>query len=75
MKHFTDFLCVTNPEIEKLIADTINGKNAQRDRQILLRRLIDGISYEQLAEEFELSTTHIKRILYVREVELLRHIR
>ena len=22
MKHFTDFLCVTNPEIEKLIADS-----------------------------------------------------
>lgn len=74
MKHFTDFLCVTNPVIEQMISDFISGKNAERDRQILRRRLIDGITYERLSEEFELSTNHIKRILYTREIELLRAI-
>lgn len=74
MKHFTDFLYVTNPEIEKAISEHISGKNAQRDRMILRRRLIDGISQEKLAEEFELSTNHIQRILYAREIELMRFI-
>ena len=74
MKHFTDFLCVTNPVIEQMISDFISGKNAERDRQILCRRLIDGITYERLAEEFDLSVTRIQRILYEREIELLRHI-
>lgn len=74
MKHFIDFLQMTNPEITQLISEKINGRNAQRDRQILLRRLIDGISYERLAEEFDLSVTRIQRILYEREIELLRHI-
>ena len=41
MKHFADFLQATNPEILQAIADHISGRNAERDRQILRRRLID----------------------------------
>ena len=74
MKHFTDFLQVSNPKIDEMISEFIGGKNAERDRKILRRRLIDGITYERLAEEFELSTNHIQRILYTREIELLRAI-
>jgi len=29
-----------------------------------IRRLIDGITYERLAEEFDLSTQQIKNIVY-----------
>ena len=72
MGHFTDFLLVPNSEILKLISENISGRNAERDRKILRRRLIDGITYERLAEEFELSANHIKRILYARERELMR---
>ena len=72
MRHFIEFLQMTNPDISQMIAENINGKNAERDRKILLRRLIDGISYERLAEEFELSTNHIQRILYRRELELIK---
>lgn len=38
--------------------------HSERDRSILKRRLIDGITYEGLAEEFDLSVTQIKRIVY-----------
>lgn len=38
--------------------------HSERDRNILKRRLIDGITYEGLAEEFDLSVTQIKRIVY-----------
>ena len=55
---------ITKPEVEYLIENMIIGKNAERDRKILYRRLIDGICYEPLAEEFELSVVQIKRIVY-----------
>lgn len=44
--------------------------HSERDRAILKRRLIDGITYEKLAEEFDVSVRHIKRIIYKSE-ELL----
>ena len=42
----------TNSQIAALIDEHIHS---QRDRAILKRRLIDGICYEPLAEEFDLS--------------------
>lgn len=50
--------------VEYLIDEWIIGKNAERDRAILRRRLIDGICYEPLAEEFDLSVAQVKRIVY-----------
>lgn len=46
----------------------------ERDRNILKRRLIDGICYEPLAEEFDLSVKQVKRIVYKNEERLFRHI-
>ncbi len=36
----------------------------ERDRKILKRRLLYGICYEPLAEEFDLSVRQIKAIVY-----------
>lgn len=36
----------------------------ERDRHILKRRLLDGITFDELAEEFDLSVRQIKRIVY-----------
>lgn len=38
--------------------------HSERDRKILIRRYVDGITYEKLAEEFDLSVAQIKRIIY-----------
>ena len=46
------------------IDERIIGRNAQRNRAILKRRLIDGICYEPLAEEFGMSVRQIKNIVY-----------
>lgn len=54
----------TNSGVILLIDEYIHS---ERDRKILKRRLIDGITYEGLAEEFELSVTQIKRIVYKSE--------
>ena len=59
---------LTNSQIAMLIDEYIRGKNAQRDREILKQRLINGICYEPLAEMFNLSVTQIKNILYKREI-------
>ena len=61
----------TNSEIKALIAEHIHS---QRDRKLLFRRLVDGITYEKLAEEFELSTAQVKRIIYRSEEILFRHL-
>ena len=52
---------LSRSEIEKLIDDWIFR---ERDRRILKRRLLDGICYEPLAEEFDLSVRQIKNIVY-----------
>lgn len=51
-------------ELDKLIDEWILGRNAERDRKILKRRLFDGVTYERLAEEFELSVRQVKNIVY-----------
>ncbi len=51
----------TNSEVTDAIDELIHS---ERDRSILKRRLIDGLTYEKLAEEFDLSVAQIKRIVY-----------
>ena len=59
----------TNSEVSDAIDDLIHS---ERDRAILKRRLIDGITYERLAEEFELSVAQIKRIVYKGENRIFK---
>ena len=46
----------------------------ETDRAILKRRLLDGRTYEQLAEEFNYSDRHIKIRVYKAEKQLFKHI-
>lgn len=59
-------------EIEHAIDEWVVGRNAERNRAILKRRLIDGICYEPLAEEFDLSVRQIKNIVYRNQEKILR---
>lgn len=52
---------ISNKQLSECIDTWIKG---ERNRQIMKRRLIDLITYERLAEEFEMSVTQIKRIIY-----------
>lgn len=47
---------------------------SERDRAILKRRLLDGIIFERLAEEFELSTQQVKTIVYKSQRALFKRI-
>jgi DNA-directed RNA polymerase specialized sigma24 family protein len=62
---------VTNEDIERAIDSFIHS---ERDRRVLKRRLIDGICYEPLSEEFQLSVRQIKNIVYKAEQKLFKHL-
>lgn len=62
---------LSRSEISALIDEWIFN---ERDRNILKRRLLDGICYEPLAEEFGLSVTQIKRILQKSQNALFKRI-
>lgn len=61
----------SNSQISELIDEWIHS---ERNRAILKRRLIDGITFEALAEEFEMSVRQIKRIVYKSSERLFKHI-
>ena len=46
----------------------------ERDRAILKRRLLDGICFEQLAEEFNLSTRQVQKIVYKSQEKLIKRL-
>lgn len=61
----------SNSEISALIDEYVHS---ERDRKLLKRRLIDGILYERLAEEFDLSVRQTKAIIYRQQERVLRHL-
>jgi DNA-binding CsgD family transcriptional regulator len=61
----------SNSQISELIDEWIHS---ERDRAIMKRRLIDGITQERLAEEFDMSVRQIKRIIYKNMDKLSVHI-
>jgi hypothetical protein len=63
---------ITRSELEALIKERIIGRNAERNREILSRRLIDGICFEPLAEEFDLSVRQVKNIVYKCQIKLFK---
>lgn len=65
-----DYQGLSRPEVEKLIDDWIFK---ERDRRILKRRLLDGICFEPLAEEFDLSVRQVKNIVYKSQEKLFTH--
>ena len=63
---------LSRSEVEHLIDEWIFS---ERDRRILKRRLLDGIIFDQLSEEFEMSVRQVKNIVYRSENKLFSHIK
>lgn len=68
----TSIVDLPRSEWEHLIDEWIFS---ERDRRILKRRLLDGICFEPLAEEFDISDRQIKKIVYALQNELFKHIK
>jgi len=67
-----DYEKLSRTEIENLIEEWVVGRYAERDREIMKRRLLDGVLLEPLAEEFDLSVSQVKNIIYKRQKQLFR---
>ena len=65
---------LSRSDIEQLMHEWMIGPNAERDRAILARRLFDGITFEKLAEEFDLSVRCTKTIVYKGQNRIFKHI-
>lgn len=61
----------TNSEVSEIIDEYVHS---ERDRALLKRRLIDGLTQEKLAEEFDLSVRQVQRLLYKLQNHVLRHL-
>jgi DNA-directed RNA polymerase specialized sigma24 family protein len=58
---------ITAENIEQVIDSYIVGRYAARNRALLKSRFIDGLTYEQLAEKYDLSVSRVKAIVYKHE--------
>lgn len=65
------FKDLTSEDIEKAINSWIHH---ERNRKILKRRLVDGIHFEPLAEEFNLTPQQVKNIVRIGTETIFDHI-
>lgn len=61
----------TNSQMRLLIEEHIHNA---KYRDILLSRYIDGLTYERIAERFDMSAQQIKTIVYKAQAKLLRYL-
>ena len=61
----------SNSRMKEVIEEYVHS---ERDRGILKRRYIDGICFESLAEEYNLSVRQAKNIVYKYEAVLFKHL-
>ena len=59
----------TNSALVGLISERIHK---ERDRFILFERLVQGLTYERIAELHDMSVSQIKRIIYKGETTIFR---
>lgn len=62
---------IPNSERIRLIDEYIHS---ERNRALMKRRLVDGICFEPLAEEFDLSVRQVKNIVYRCEDTIFKHL-
>lgn len=54
------YIALTNSQIAEMIGEHIHS---ERDRQILKLKLIDGYTYEKIAEIYEMSPRYIRALV------------
>jgi DNA-directed RNA polymerase specialized sigma24 family protein len=65
---------LSRSEWENLIDQWIIGRNSERNRKMLKRRLLDGITYERLAEEFDMSVQNVCGTIYKCQDKVFKHL-
>ena len=72
MTHITDLY---REDIERMVDRVIVGyPDCGRDRAVIKRRLLDGVLFEPLAEEFDVSVRTAQNIVYRCMKKLQKHL-
>ena len=61
----------TNSQVTQVINEHVHS---ERDRNIMIDRLVNGLCYEPLAEKYDLSVTQVKRIIYKLQMVVFKYI-
>jgi DNA-directed RNA polymerase specialized sigma24 family protein len=65
---------LSRSEWESAIDQWLVGRNSERNRKMLKRRLLDGITYERLAEEFDMSVQNVCNTIYKCQDRVFKHL-
>lgn len=71
MRHLDIFADISNDDIDQAIELWVKGA---RNRKIMRDRLINTMTYEKIAEKYELSVRYIKTLIYRQEEIIFKHI-
>ena len=61
----------SNSQIRVIIAEYIHD---EKHRKLMCRRMIDNVTLERLAEEFQMSVSQVKRIIWKNSEIVFRHL-
>ena len=61
----------SNSQIDAAINEWVHS---DRDRAILHFKLVDGMTYEKIAEKMDMSPKRVQNIVYAAEDKLFRHL-
>lgn len=76
MKYTGHKICdMKRTTIEEIVNEYVIGFKAKRNRRLLILRWCDGLTYEELAEELDMSVSQVKKITYDYEKVLCKHLR
>ena len=62
---------IKNSDIKNAIDEYIHS---ERDRAVLMDRLVNGLTFERLGEKHNLSEIQVKRIVYKLSDDVYRHL-
>ncbi len=62
---------LSNSELRTIIDEWIHSS---REREMLKDRLIDGMTYEKMAEKYDVSVRWVKHLMYKNMHKLIAHI-
>lgn len=66
---------ISNSELAMLIDEWVRGLHAERNREMLKDRLINGMLFETLAEKYSLSVRATQNIIYRASEQLFKHVK
>lgn len=71
MKHLDLFAEYSNDDISATIDKWVKGS---RNREIMKDRLINCLTYETIAEKYDLSVRYVVSLIYKHEYEVFKHL-